>query len=185
MDRDPIYKMSQGFPVSDALEQINAHPELWNLIQFRRVKDGTPHKVVDDIWVRYNAWRNFDGDHAKFNSEHDSSWYPAADDLPAIKDLAFGVMSMVRGERLGAVLITRVPPGGMVEPHIDGGWHAGYYEKFAIQLKGNDRQAFCFEEKKLVTHPGDLYWFRNDIPHWVTNDSDEERITLIICIRRN
>jgi len=185
MDDLPIHLVKSGFDVSEALAQIDAHPEVWNVIPFRTSAYGTPHLKVDDIWVRYNPWSNFDGDRAKFNGPHDSEWYPEADKLPAVKDMVFQVMSLVRGERLGAVLITRIPPGGMVQPHVDGGWHAGYYEKFAIQLRGNPKQAFCFEETKLVTLPGDLFWFRNDIVHWVTNESDEERITLIICIRRS
>jgi Aspartyl/Asparaginyl beta-hydroxylase len=179
----PIRLLKTGFDVDQALAEIEAHPEFWNLIPFRREKYGTPHNGVDDIWVRYNAWRNFDGDHQKFNSEHDSEWYPAAYELPAVMDLVFEVMSLVRGERLGAVLITRIPPGGMVAPHIDGGWHAGYYRKFAIQLMGNHDQAFCYDGWELRTNPGDLFTFHNNVSHWVTNESNIHRMTLIICIR--
>lgn len=68
-------------------------------------------------------------------------------------------------------------------PHVDGGWHAEYYAKYAVQLKGGAKQAFHFEACSLVTEPGDLYTFDNSQLHWVTNDGDEDRITLIICIR--
>lgn len=179
---EPIRLLDSGIEVSECLSQIDAHPELWNLIPFRREKYGTPHNNVDDIWVRYNAWENFDGDHAKFNSEHVSSWYPAADDLPAVKALAENIAHRFGAIQLGAVLITHIPPHGMVAPHIDGGWHAGYYRKIAVQLRSNKNQAFCFENARLVTLPGDLYEFRNDVLHWVIG-SDVERITLIICIR--
>lgn len=85
---------------------------------------------------------------------------------------------------MGGVLITRIPAGKQVYPHIDEGWHAGHYEKFAIQVKGNKEQAFCFNKESLSPETGDVFWFRNDVPHWVTNFSEEERITLICCIRR-
>lgn len=93
------------------------------------------------------------------------------------------VLSYVQGERLGGVLITRIPPGCMVRPHIDTGWHATYYDKYAIQLRGNGKQAFHFNDTSLSAMPGDLYTFDNSKLHWVTNESDEERMTLIICIR--
>jgi aspartyl/asparaginyl beta-hydroxylase (cupin superfamily) len=93
-------------------------------------------------------------------------------------------MRKVGGKQLGGVLITRIPSGGEVQPHVDHGWHAGHYEKFAVQLRGNQEQAFCFEDAELRPEPGDLYTFDNARLHWVTNDSDSERITLIVCIRR-
>ena len=70
-----------------------------------------------------------------------------------------------------------------MKPHIDGGWHAAYYGKFALQVKGNEDQAFHFQHAHLSALPGELYTFDNSKMHWVTNDSDEERVTLIICIR--
>ena len=41
----------------------------------------------------------------------------------------------------------------------------------------------AFGGHELVTASGDLCQFRNDIPHWVENDSDDDRWSLIICIR--
>lgn len=139
---------------------------------------------MSDIWVRYNDYNNFNGSLEEFNKEHISTWYPEAYKLPSVIDLCYQVMYVVGGSALGGVLITKIPPGGSVEPHIDTGWHASYYEKFAVQLKGNDFQAFHFEGYSLVTHPGDVYTFDNSRTHWVTNYSDEDRMTLIICIRR-
>lgn len=112
-------------------------------------------------------------------------WYPGSAKLPAVRKTVYDVMRAVEGDMLGGVLITKIPPGGRVEPHIDGGWHAGFYGKYAVQIKGNQDQAFCFEEAELRAEPGDLYTFDNSRLHWVTNDSDMDRITLIICIRSN
>lgn len=179
----PIFAIGSGFDVAPLLAQIRANPDVWNRHTLRTDAYGTPHGGVSDIWVRYNAWENFNGDVAAFNGPHASSWYPVVRQIPAIKPLVFDVMRYVEGEQLGGVLITRIPPGGCVAPHVDHGWHAGYYAKFAVQLCGNDRQAFCFDDAQLSAKPGDLYTFDNAQRHWVTNDSDDERMTLIICIR--
>lgn len=143
------------------------------------------HTGMSDIWVRYNSWKNYHGDITAFNGEHISVWYPEAHIIPAVFDLVWKVFKHVGGEKLGGVLITKIPPGGRVEPHIDSGWHASYYEKFAVQLLGNDKQAFHFEGYSLSAKPGELYTFDNSKTHWVTNDSDSDRMTLIICIRRH
>lgn len=180
-----IEKLSSGFDVKPLMDQLAAHPEIWNRHKVRTEGYKTPHKAISDVWVRYNAWENFTGDIAAFNAEHQSSWYPVIHDIPAAWSLARRVMRRVGGTRLGGVLITRIPPGGEVSPHIDLGWHAGYYDKFAVQIAGNDQQAFCFEDSELRPEPGDLYTFDNSRLHWVTNQSDSERITLIICIRRD
>ena len=173
------------YDISDALGQIQASPTVWNRYRDRLDRYGSPHSRVDDIWVRYNdpALMGVNRE-AFFQGEHESVWYPVADEIPAVRALARRLFKDVRGQRLGGVLITRIPPGGRVEPHIDGGWHAGFYEKFAIQLQGNKEQAFCFEDSQLSAMPGESYIFDNSKLHWVTNDSDTDRMTLIVCIKR-
>ena len=70
-------------------------------------------------------------------------------------------------------------------PHIDQGWHAGFYEKFALQIKGNEQQSFHVEDEMLRTQDGDLFAFDNAKTHWVLNPSAEDRITMIVCLRRH
>ena len=180
----PIQHVSSGLDVAPLVNQLACHPELWNQHTMRTEAYGTPHREVDDIWVRYNPWRNFTGDPQAFNSEHVSEWYPCISDIPAAWKLARKVMREVGGKSLGGVLITRIPTGGEVKPHVDNGWHASHYEKFAVQVKGDRDQAFCFDGCELRPNPGDLYTFDNSQRHWVTNESESERITLIICVRR-
>lgn len=142
------------------------------------------HSDISDIWVRYNAWENYRGDLAEFNEEHESVWYPVSYAVPELRLLVHDVLEHLPPVELGGVLITKIPPGGMVQPHSDHGWHAEYYrDKYAVQMKGNQRQAFHFEGISLSADPGQVYWFDNQQVHWVTNDSDEDRITMIICTR--
>lgn len=180
-----IRALPQKYDVAQAVAEIDRQPDVWNRHRDRLDRYGSPHTQVDDIWVRFNAIESMAKNPvAFFQGEHESDWYPVADQLPAVRALVDEVYRDVGGARLGGVLITRIPPGGRVEPHIDTGWHAGYYDKFAVQLKGNAQQAFCFEDARLSPMPGELYTFDNSKLHWVTNDSDEDRMTLIVCIKR-
>ena len=166
-----------------ALLQLKRNPQFWNLYTNRTENYTSPHSGISDIWIRYRDYKDFNGNWADFNEEHDPIWYEASDAMPAFKDIAFQIMSNVRGERLGGILITRIPPGAGVAPHIDASWHAAYYDKYAVQLESHPDQAFCFDEGEYSASPGEVYWFNNQVTHWVRNDSPIDRITLIVCIR--
>jgi hypothetical protein len=171
-----IRKVGEGMNVQPLLEALQAHPELWDQTPDRTAPAHSPHHDLHDIYIRY-------GENPLDAQPHESLWYPAASILP-VKDLIFQLMYDMRGERLGGVLITKIPAGKMCKPHRDGGWHAGYYEKFGIQIQSAPGQAFCFEGESLETKPGDVFWFDNAYTHWVTNDTPHDRITLIVTLKR-
>ena len=153
------------FPVERLMGELDAHPELWNEHRFRTESPKSPHREADDIWARYNALENFG---PEFNDEHESVWYPCAEKLPNLKPLVECVAHAMGARTVGGVLITRVPAGKQIYWHADSGWHAGAHRKFLVLLRGYHGQSFEFE---------------NQYSHRVLNDSDSERISLIICLR--
>jgi hypothetical protein len=177
-----IRLLAERFDVLPLIQQLYEHPDLWDRYPWRTEHPKSPHREVSDIWVRYNAIENM-GPH--FNEPHVAVWYPVCEVLPAAKQLALEVKEAFGAHALGGVLLTRIPASKQVYPHADGGWHATHYEKVAVQIAGNERQAFCFDGSSVSALPGESYLFNNQAPHWVRNDSDEDRITLICCIRRN
>lgn len=172
----PIKLLSSGINVAPMLWALQEHPEFWNQNRMRTESPDSPHHGLSDIWARYAA-PGVDG-----SQPHESVWYPCADLMPA-RELVYPLMSAIGGDQLGGVLITKIPPGKTCKPHSDPGWHARHYQKFAIQIQSHPKQAFHFEGATLVTKPGDLFWFDNQHTHWVTNESDQDRITMIVCIR--
>lgn len=184
MRRLSIEALPLRFDVASLVQQLARSPDVWDRYTTRTRRYNTPHGGVSDVWVRYNPWRNFTGDAEAFNGPHESEWYPCVAQIPAAWSIARRLFHAVGGKQLGGVLITRIPAGGEVKPHCDQGWHAEHYEKFAVQLAGNREQAFCFEDGSLSALPGETYTFQNDRLHWVTNPSAEDRMTMIVCIRR-
>lgn len=166
------------------LSQIALHPEVWN--EFKLRKQAYVHSQISDIWLRYNAWKNFDPKKPQefIAKRHDSVWYPACAKLPAVKQLIFDLMFGVRATALGGCLITRIPAGSSVGRHRDGGFNAEHYpRKFAIMLQSNEEQAFCFDGERMLTVPGEVFEFDNAFDHWVENPSTEDRMTLICSLR--
>ena len=172
-------------PIVNALER---NPDLWNSIGDRRREEiNSPHREAPDIWVRYNSYDRI-ADRVHFNDEHIPVWYPAWDKLPELKPIVFDLMQRVQGEILGGILITKVPAGKKVYPHVDTGWHVDYYDKFYIQLAGAEGCDFCVAGEdgvveRFTPKTGQVYLFDNRNPHWVDNDSAVDRMTLIVCIR--
>lgn len=169
--------------VADLEGELKQNPKLWNSFRMRTVEPSSPHHGLSDIFVRYNPIENYQGDRAAYNEPHLAQWWNAADCLPTARRLAFEVMSCVEGEHLGMVLITRIPPMTNCRPHRDGGWHARFYDKYAVQIKSAPGQRFCFEGEALDARPGEMYLFNNAETHWVENQTEHERITLIVCVR--
>ena len=171
-----IKKILDGVNVGPMLWALQSHPEIWNQNTARTQSTDSPHYGLSDIWVRHAA----NGDDG--SGPHESVWHDCAALLP-VREIVYPLMNYVHGERLGGVLITKIPAGMECKPHKDGDWHARYYEKFAVQIQSAPEQFFCFDGERLETKPGDVFWFDNAHTHWVTNPTPYDRITMIVCIK--
>lgn len=176
--------LPRAFDVEPLNAQLDAHPELWNEHTFRTANKLSPHREVDDIWVRYNAIENLDlANPRAFNDKHEGVWYPSATQLPAARQFAVQLASELGASAIGAVLITRIPPNRQVHWHLDSSWHAAAHRKFLLLVRGHIDQSFEFEGEQLYTQPGEVFEFKNEFPHRVLNPTAVERISLIVCLR--
>lgn len=167
--------------VSSLRESLVAQPELFGKHTSRACK-GSPHTQMTDIWVRYNHIDNLNK--PDFHAEHEAVWYPDSGKIPEAKRIALQVMDHVKGFRLGGVLITKLPSGGRIQPHVDrGAWHAEYYEKFYVPIQNDPGCVFGFIDGEIIAKPGEVHWFSNYNAHWVLNDSTRDRLAMIVCIK--
>lgn len=174
-------KMPYQIDVKDLNQQLGEHPELWGQFGWRKALDA--HRQMTDIWVRYNDISKYENPGPEFNDEHVPVWYPAWKALPALKPIILHLMHKEQGEMLGAVLITKIPAGQGIGKHVDTGWHVGYYDKFYISLESAPGATFHCGEEVINPEVGDCWRFDNRREHWVENNSDQDRVTLIVCIR--
>ena len=165
----------------EPLKQVLDKTSLWDKFPFRRLND-SPHREMVDIWARYNDIQPYlkSGDLTHFNDEHDSVWY-RSEITPYVKKIAYQIMSHVNGERLGGILITKLPPNGQIYPHADSGWHARFYDKFYVCVKDQGSK-FIFDSGEIKPKEGEVYWFDNSRTHAVKN-TNAERIAMIVCIK--
>jgi quercetin dioxygenase-like cupin family protein len=177
-----VTKSLDVFPLQ---KELLTNLDEFDKYDYRRTFPNSPHAQMNDIWARYNDVRPFEakGSLEGFETEHDSIWYPVIDKIPSVKNVVFDLMRIVDGERLGGVLITKLPPGGHIARHTDAGWHAQYYDKFYVPILNAKGSTFGFDDGIIDPDLGDAWWFDNSNPHWVDNKSDTDRIAMIVCIR--
>jgi len=178
-------KIGEGIDVFPLKLALQICPSLWNENNQRKEFEGSSHKVTSDIWIRYNDIKNLSQGYEKFTSEHEAVWYPAYYKLPHLRQIIFGLMARCEATRLGGVLITKIPAGGKVLPHVDTGWHPEYYNiKLYVPIQSNMQCINRVEAEAVCMREGEAWYFDNTKLHSVENNGADERITLIICMRK-
>jgi hypothetical protein len=186
----PMFKIGEAPQdiIAGAITDLNAHPEVWNRYTMRtRLLDNSPHRDVDDIWLRYRDFAEFDPDNPQaFAGPHQSLWYAAYYTLTAVRELVQYILREYAAKsEIGGVLITKIPPGKSVLRHSDAGyWHSEHYrDKFMVHLQSAPGQYFSYDERSYGARTGDVVKFDNLIPHSVSNESGIDRISLILATR--
>jgi len=179
----PINKLDISFDVTK-LKEFLLNSDMFGELTMRSDGEDSPHKEMTDIWVRYKDPKPHfkSGDWSEFVAAHESVWLK---DIPEVKNVCKELMSYLSGEKLGGVLITKLPPKGEIKPHFDEGWHAKEYDKYYLPILNEKGATFNFDCCSVDPKEGDIYAFRNDKTHWVNNNSNSDRIAMIICIKQN
>lgn len=183
----PVMQKVGHISVERLLSEVELSSDMWDQHTLRtRMYPDSPHRECHDIWIRYNSWENFDPSHPEaFSNEHKPVWYSAYIALPSVKSVIEQVADLVPYSELGGVLVTKVPPGKQVYPHSDAGrWHSEYYDKkILVLLQSAPKQSFNFPNMSFEGKSGDVFVFDNHVTHSVTNESDIDRISLIMAVK--
>jgi hypothetical protein len=115
--------------------------------------------------------------------QHENVDQPAFKLLPEARKHVFDLMGFVSGERLGRVMINKLKPGGCIYPHADTPAHAEYWDRFHIVLQSQPGSNFRCGDEWVNMQAGEVWWFNNLLEHEVVNNSEDDRIHLIVDIR--
>jgi hypothetical protein len=163
--------------------ELDAAADLWDLYTERRTTPGSPHHEMQDVWVRTRAREDLTTPDA-FRLPYAPVFYPAWHRLPAIQPIVWALMARCRAVQLGNILITRIPPGARVHPHIDRGWSVDWFAtKFYCVIAGNDGCVNTCLDETVVMPTGSIFTFENRLQHSVENRGDSARISLIVTLR--
>lgn len=169
--------------VSELYAQLLENPDIWNRNSANVLPTG-PHRETSIILLHTkDETENLEFGFSNFSDAHDQVWYQAVETLPAAKKIAHTIMSALEGEVLGGVVIYKVPPGKMIYPHIDTGWHSEFYSKINVCIESNDSAFFGYIDEACVQRQGECHYFENNVAHGVVNEGKTDHIILVVCIR--
>jgi hypothetical protein len=172
-------RIAQGVDVIPLLNAIAGKPDLWDENTLRTRHPRTAHGEVSDIWV----WFNDDSDSSKVIDDREVIPYRAWSELPQVRPLVLDLMRRVEGVRLGRVIITRLPPGKRITPHVDGGAPATYYTRYQVALQSEPGAVFRIGDEAVTFRTGEVWRIDNTLEHSVENNSAADRIVLIVDVR--
>jgi quercetin dioxygenase-like cupin family protein len=167
----------------DTVPLLNAlviNQDLWNEVSVRTSHPASPHVQADDILVFFNE---IPADPTQIMDDIQTKPYRAWAAMPQLRPLVFDLMRRVEATQLGRVVITRLAPGARIAPHVDEGAPATFYSRYQVALKSNPGALFRIEEETVNFATGDAWWVDNRLEHEVINNSDDDRIALIIDLR--
>lgn len=173
-------RISEGLDVAPLLVALAVRDDLWNQNTLRTAHEGSAHGDASDIWLWFNEV-DAQSPGAVVNEIFVipyTGWFV----LPQVRSLVFDLMQRVGGVQLGRTMITKLPPGGRICPHVDQGAPAEFFERHHIYLQGSN-SIFSAGEEKLKMQPGEAWWFNNRVEHDVVNMGSDDRIVLIIDVR--
>ena len=115
--------------------------------------------------------------------EHRNLFWPAWHELPALRPMVFGLMQRVAATELGSILITKLPPGGRIQPHSDAGsWAPEFYHCKAHLTLAGSALVYC-EDEACQFDTGTAWTFDNLLTHSIENVGDCDRIVVIVSMR--
>lgn len=183
--------ISRGLDTTPLLLAIKRRPDLWREDTYLRDYPQGPFQDIESIMLRFPEKRVFEqqeeveaykrGEH--MYDQHESVDYPPYKLLPEARPFVMNLMAYVGGERLGRVMINKVAPGGRIYPHEDSPEHTAYYSRFHVVLHSAPGVVFRAGEESVYMATGEVWWFNNAAEHEVINNSDCDRIHMIVDIR--
>ncbi len=173
-------QLAAGLNVTPLMNALYRQPELWNQFPIRTKHPGTAHSDVSDILVWFNSLEQAQ---EGIVDDKETIPFPAWEKLPQLRPFIFDLMRTVEGTRLGRVIITKLPPGKEITPHVDQGAPAEYYERFQLAIQSLPGALFHIGDETVNFRTGDMWQINNAVTHSVQNNSSDDRIVCIMDIR--
>ncbi len=174
--------IERDIDVAPMVQEILDHPQVWSLDSSRQNKVSVQRDTEAVLLVGHS-------DHAMGDRK-------AREDMPlryvgrptSVSALFPATLAFV--ERLvrrmhglpGRAVVVRLKPGGQVYRHTDDELYYRLRDRFHIVLKSVAGSRFRCSEEEVRMKEGELWWFESQVPHEAFNDSEEDRVHLIVDV---
>jgi Aspartyl/Asparaginyl beta-hydroxylase len=185
-------RIAEGMNVKPLLNALYRKPELWKADDFLRKFPQGPFGETDTIYLRFQEHvpveteeelQLYQQNRLAGHDLHECPWRPEVNELPEARAHIMGLVTALGATRLGRCMINRVVPGGRIFPHADSPWHASYWDRYHLVLQSRPGNTFRCADETIWMREGEIWWFQNALEHEVINNSDADRIHLVIDLR--
>ena len=174
--------ITDGIDTGPYLAEIAANSELWDEDTSRQEKIVT-QRETRTITLRSHA------DQASLDSRVRRAKPVGYRGKPSAMASRLPLMSayvdqLVRGMHgvMGRAVMTNLRPHGTIFPHTDDGLYWLLRDRYHLVLKSVAGSHFKAGDEELRMQAGELWWFDPTVRHEAMNDSDEERIHVIVDV---
>lgn len=174
-------RLAEGVDVLPLLHSLWRQPDLWK----KDIRTKLPaFEDTEEILLRFI---DYDDDTDPVNVDAvDCRFLHAWDCLPEAKPIILDLMRRVSAYSLERVFISRLPPGGRIQPHADTrGTYANLPDiaRYHIVLQGLPGSLFRCGDEQVHMRTGEVWAFNARLEHEVVNNSADDRIHLLVDMR--
>lgn len=172
------YKYHKNYDIQAIKNEVLKLEEEW-LKDTSRQELFAVHKETTTVFLTDYAleWKLYEP-YAGSIREPESLLYKLVE--PIIKDL-----EQLHNGRVGRVIFPKLKAGKKIDGHMDGGDYLDVSRRNHIPIVTNSKVFFAIDKGLLNMHEGECWEINNMRYHEVINDSEEDRIHLLIDIIPN
>jgi hypothetical protein len=172
------FKLHKKYDVSNILNNVKKINDEWNNYTFRQNRQYSerrnPHLYTNTFVIQFHSFDWNFGD--KVNSE-----VKDVDMLDSVSDIVKDLELMCEGVS-GRVLLLKLFAKKDVSEHTDSGEYLSAVRRFHIPIITNDLVSYTVNGETVNMKEGECWEINNQRPHSVLNDSDIDRVHLLIDI---
>ena len=174
--------VTSGIDVSPFLDEITANSELWCVDTSRQEKILT-QRETQAIALRSHA------DQASLDArvrrakpvKYRGRPSPMASHFPFASEYVDQLVRTMDGA-MGRAVLTKLKPHGTIYPHTDDGVYWLLRDRYHLVLQSVNGSHFKVGGEEVRMQEGELWWFDPTVVHEAFNDSDEDRIHIIVDV---
>jgi hypothetical protein len=184
-----FFKISSNSELAKRLHDFFKNPKndyLWN-IHVHRQTAAPELKYTKSVNLRIPKPQSMIKTTQEYNQVMEIIDFKLKQEIPIFLELCNWIESTLdstkaRQVNIGRIFFSKLAAGQKVDTHTDQGAYFDYYDRFHFIVHAADNK-FIVREEVLEFVTGEFYWINNHVPHSLINDSNDDRIIVIIDAR--
>jgi hypothetical protein len=175
-------RVTADIDIAPFLDEIDAHPELW-AVDSSRQKGKPAQRETQSISIRSHEAKAILDSEARVNMPVGYRGRPTSLSpyFPVAVDFVEQLVDGMKGA-MGRAVIALLKPNGTIYPHIDDRLYWLLRDRYHLVIKSVSGSHFRAGGEEVRMQTGELWWFDPTVTHEAFNDSEEERIHIIVDV---